>query len=1039
MTNAYPKRLIEVDLPIARISAHSRREKSIRHGHISTLHMWWARRPLAACRAIVCASLWPDPVDLGQWAARGTEVPIGLTVIRPERFLAEVRKQMGKWSEDHLVKASPESFARMVATQKDPSRLSDPAEMRAILLDFIADFANWDNSVDPDYLATARALTQSAHEALGGEPGTAPLVVDPFAGGGSIPLEALRVGADAFGSDLNPVAALLEKIALEYIPRHGQVLADGVRMWGKCVREEAANLLGELFPRDTDGATPIAYFWARTIVSQAPGEEAPVEVPLLRSMWLAKKDGRRIALRWVRNGQGVVQTELTTIRYADGVARTVRRPLLELTQPQHDSEVEAGTVSKGSATCPVTGFTEPIGHVRDQLASRRGGADDARLLCVASIRDNKRGRSYRLPTGDDQRALERARTMLVDLESEHPGAIPLIPREKISTNELRRISLPLYGIASWNDLFAPRQALTIATLVTALRKAESTMRTELGGDLCDGITACLACAVDRVVDQLTSIVTWLPTIEAVSHTFTRQALPIVWDFVEPNVFAGAGADFMGAIEWVAKVCEREGSANLRVGTSMQTTACAHPLPDDAADALVTDPPYYDAVPYAYLSDFFYVWLRRMLSSSQPALTRDEEVPKADEIVVDRPHYRSKSTKDVAFYEAELTKAFGDSRRLLKPTGIATVVFASKSTASWEAILQATVDSGFVITASWPIDTEREARVSAVNQARLASSIHLVCRPRENLDGSLRSEVGEWREVLAELPVCIREWMPRLADEGVVGADAIFACLGPALEVFSRYSSVEKASGEAVSLREYLEQVWAAVSQEALGMIFDDPSTAGLEPDARLTAMWLWTIGANAVGTGANAIVDAETPDENRSTEAPALQPSANKVGYTIEFDAARKIAQGLGIHLEKALSVVEVKGDKARLLPVAERTRYLFGKDGESGQPVKRQAKSAQLDLFAELQEVESGVPGTAPELAAPEAGKTALDRVHQAMILFAAGRGEALKRFLVEDGIGKQANLWKLAQALSALYPTGSDEKRWVDGVLARKKGLGL
>ena len=272
--NAYPKRLIEVDLPIARISAHARREKSIRHGHISTLHIWWARQPLAACRAVLCAALWPDPVDLTAWAERGDsrkdEVRAGggAITICPGRFLATARQLMTLWAQERLGKASQESYARLVAIQKDPKRLDDPEELRHLLLDFIADFANWDNSTDKDYLDTARTLTHAAHEALGGEPGTRPMVVDPFAGGGSIPLEALRVGADAFASDLNPVAVLLNKVVLEYIPKYGQRLADEIRKWGQWVKEQAEKELAEFYPKDPDGAIPIAYLWARTITAK---------------------------------------------------------------------------------------------------------------------------------------------------------------------------------------------------------------------------------------------------------------------------------------------------------------------------------------------------------------------------------------------------------------------------------------------------------------------------------------------------------------------------------------------------------------------------------------------------------------------------------------------------------------------------------------------------------------------------------------------------------------------------------------------------
>ena len=316
---------------------------------------------------------------------------------------------------------------------------------------------------------------------------------------------------------------------------------------------------------------------------------------------------------------------------------------------------------------------------------------------------------------------------------------------------------------------------------------------------------------------------------------------MLWDFNEVNPLSGSGGDWGTALGWVHRVCEAQFTPSSN-GTAENASATTHPLPSDAADLFVTDPPYYDAVPYAFLSDYFYVWLRRSLADVHPDLFRRTLVPKDEEIVVDRQHVLSNSTHDIAFYERELAKAFSEGRRVLRPEGVGTIVFASKTTASWEAILKAVVDAGWIITGSWPIDTEMENRVSAQGQARLASSVHLVCRPRENSDSSVRSdEIGDWRDVLSDLPVRIHEWMPRLASEGIVGADAIFACLGPALEIFSRYSRVEKSDGSVVPLREFLEQVWAAVSNEALSMIFKDADASGLEPDARLTAMWLWTV------------------------------------------------------------------------------------------------------------------------------------------------------------------------------------------------------
>jgi hypothetical protein len=385
-------------------------------------------------------------------------------------------------------------------------------------------------------------------------------------------------------------------------------------------------------------------------------------------------------------------------------------------------------------------------------------------------------------------------------------------------------------------------------------------------------------------------------------------------------------------------------------------------------------------------------------------------------------YRQKTPK---WFEAQMGAAFAEGRRITKPRGIGVVVFANKETAGWEAMLEGLVAAGWVVTGSWPIDTEMTSRLRAQNSAVLGSSIHLVCRPRENPDGSLRTgDVGDWRDVLAELPVRIHEWMPRLADEGVVGADALFACLGPALEVYSRYSTVEKASGERVTLAEYLEEVWAAVSREALSMIFEGADASGFEEDARLTAMWLWTLH-----TSVNGEVGTDSDSESKSLR-----------GYSLEYDAARKIAQGLGAHLQNLSSLVELRGDTATLLSAGARTRFLFGAEGADVR-VGRHGKAQEqltLDVSHELKDLDEERSGWASDLST-RPGTTILDQLHQAMILFGASRGEALRRFLVEDGIGQNSHFWRLAQALSALYPAGTDEKRWVDGVLARKKGLGL
>jgi adenine-specific DNA methylase len=906
--------------------------------------------------------------------------------------------------------------------------------LRNSLLDFIADFANWDNSTQPDYLETSRALTQAAHEALGGVPGTRPLVVDPFAGGGSIPLEALRVGADAFASDLNPVAVLLNKVVLEYIPKYGKKLADEVRKWGQWVKEEAEKELAEFYPKDADGSTPIAYLWARTIVCEGP--VCGAEVPLMRSLWLAKKSNRSIALRIIPKSQDK-QVDFEIIEKQKGKWVVADRPEIEIKNPSLD-----GTVKRGSATCPCCGFTTPVASVKIQFKARRGGADDARLFCVVTTRDSEKGRFYRLPNEKDIEAVRRAGEELEKRKRAYRGELSLVPDEALDVRGIRHTWAMIYGLERWGDLFTLRQALALTKLVRLVKDVGEKLADGEEQGLAIAVQTCLAFAVDKIADLGNSLNRWEPVAQCPRQLFGRQAIPMVWDFSEGVPIGVSSGSFEIMYERFVHVLNQIGT-NWNAGQTQQANAATHPLPDDFAQYFCSDPPYYDAVPYAYLSDFFYVWLRRTLEKSYRGLLSNEQVPKEEEIVVDRPHELSNSKKDITFYERELTKAFGEGCRILQPDGIGTIVFASKTTASWEAILKAVIDARWTITGSWPIDTEMENRVAAQGQARLASSVHLVCRPRNT------NEIGDWRDVLQELPQRIHDWMPRLASEGVVGADAIFACLGPALEIFSRYDSVEKASGEIVTLKEYLEYVWAAVSKEALSNIFKDADTSSFEEDARLTAMWLWTLSSGDGETGKMPVPQGDgktgkmpVPQEEEDVSDDDDESTGKKAkitGFSLEYDAARKIAQGLGANLDNLASLVQVKGDQARLLPVSERSPYLFGKDAGQA-PVKRPKKEhKQLSLFDTSESTADEVSEDWGDTNIENQGKTVLDRIHQTMILFAAGRSEALKRFLVDDGVGSDKRFWTLAQSLSALYPAGTDEKRWVDGVLARKKGLGF
>jgi adenine-specific DNA methylase len=1015
MTQKYPKRLIEVDLPIKRISAHARREKSIRHGHISTLHIWWARRPLAACRAVICASLWPDPVDpLCPQVFRDKASKIIFEFARA----AANKKELGE-SCDHETWIKWQALAKTDGL--DGRKEAHWNILRFALLDFIADFANWDNSTVQEYLDTSRALTQAAHEALGGEPGTRPLVVDPFAGGGAIPLEALRVGADVFASDLNPVAVLLNKVVLEYVPKYGKRLSDEVRKWGDWVRKEAYKELTQFYPTDPDGSTPIAYLWSRTI--QCEGPACGAELPLIRSLWLSKKGKHKSALRLVVNPDA-------------------KRIDFDILQDSGSRVAQAGTMKKGAATCPICGYTTPNPRVREQLAGRVGGADTARLICVVVERASTQGRFYRLANDRDMKAFDEAslslsscRSFIGDGYALSPFPQELIPAERPSPNARGLSAVTRIGVTTFGDLYSARQKLALHVFAKTVQRAADRVAQETGDDiLAAAIATCVSLVFTKMAGLCSSFNRWEPNVQCVQDVFGRQAVGLVWDFAESNPLGNSRGSFNTFLDGTVNLLGlNQGLSNST--TPQQANACAHPLPDDSAECIATDPPYFDSVPYADLSDYFYVWLKRSLCSIFPELRTESATPK-DEEAIWNPGRITKAgvRKDEAFYRSQIMRAFAEARRVSKPSGIATVVFAHKSTAGWEAILSALLEAGWTVTASWPIDTELGSRVNAQGTASLASSVHLVCRPREQANGSADDDgVGDWREVLQELPIRIHEWMPRLASEGVVGADAIFACLGPALEVFSRYSRVEKASGEPVALGEYLEHVWAAVAKEALALVFEGADATGFEADARLTAMWLWTLKSPDSNGKAEDVGDDEDSDDEQEGKKPKI------TGFKLEYDAARKIAQGLGAHLESLTHLVEVSGDQARLLPVSERTKHLFGKDEEEpSQSARKKKASAQLNMFAELTEGEDAEVAW-KEKTVKRVGETTLDRVHQAMILFAAGRGEALKRFVVEDGVGQDGKFWRLAQALSALYPSGTDEKRWVDGVLARKKQFGF
>jgi adenine-specific DNA methylase len=995
------KRLAEVDFPIAVVSKHAAGEKYVFQGHPSTLHLWWARRPLAACRSVLLGLLLPDPCDEHC----------------PDAFKQKARELVPK-------------VQGQVGSKDD--------DLRKSLLKFIGDFANWDLSSDRTYLDVSRGLVKAAHQE------ETPLVVDPFSGGGSIPLEALRLGCDAFASDLNLVACLILKVLLEDIPRHGPKLADELRHVGTEIKQRAERELSDLYPRDIDGPTPIAYLWARTVRCESP--KCGAEIPLVRSFWLSKKKNRKRALRYriISSKDKVPQIEL------------------ELFQPRSDNEVPNGTVSRGNAACPACNLVLRVERVRAQLAAQRGGADvvfDAngnriaggRLLAVVLLRSGDPGRHYRLAAAHDYEGVRRAQARIAKLlnDWERGGKKDLcpVPDEALPPIGTLGFRVQRYGLLEWGDLFTARQKAALIWFVRAVR--------EQSVDL----ALMLACALSRVTMSDMTCTRWNAVAEKMQHTFGRQALPIVWDFAEVVVTADAPGNWKSGYELISDVIE----ASCALGESQTQAADAteHPLPDETAQVWFTDPPYYDAVPYADLSDFFFVWLKRALPGHpllrDPFDPANSLTPKRREAVQDETKRDNGRVKDRSWFEETMAKAFAEGRRVLREDGIGSVVFAHKTTEGWEALLSGLIRGGWTITGSWPIATEMGSRLRARESAALATSVHLVCRPRAD-----NAPIGDWGEVHRELPRRVAEWMERLQAEHVRGADLVFACIGPALEIYSRYSKVVDAEDREIPLggdpeavepykRGYLAYVWEAVGRAALEQVLGTAEAAArngaagaLEEDARLTALFLWTLqstnGEQATGNGQQA-TDKHQEDEDEEEEETASKGKKKK-GLTLVFDVVRRFAQPLGIHLDNWEDrIIETEKGIVRLLPVGERGTQLFGQDGADlvAERLEREPTGAlQLGLFPDKSDAVvpnvkgkrgKGKKATDKDLRRNQEATT-LDRVHAAMLLQASGRTNALRALLrAEQDSGP--DFLRLANALSALYPRESEEKRLLDAML--------
>jgi len=798
------KRLIEVSLPLKAISAQSAREKSIRHGHISTLHIWWARRPLAAMRAAIFASLVPAP---------------------------------------------------------------DTDEEREKLEDLIATIVDWDQVKhgNSSKIKEAQDLIRQAF------PDRPPRLLDPFMGGGATGLEALRLGCETHAVELNPVAHLIELCTLVYPQKYGQPekrlvqqgamevemevnpLAEDVRKWGKWVLERAREEIGHLYENPVGDETIVGYLWARTVT--CPNPACGAKMPLVRQWWLAKRKGRRVALWPV-------------------VDREAKRVAFEVVEGDEiDFAPSQGTSSRGHATCLVCNQVADVEYIR---AEGRTGRMRETPLAVIATREG-RGKGYRPFTSQDEELFQEARDLLTEVGDEAPGE----PLPEIGTLGFR---VQRYGLTRWGDLFNGRQLLALLTFSRQVRTAyEAIVGEGAETERAKAVATYLALTVDRLADYNSTLCTWHNTGEKIGHTFARHALPMAWDCSELNPFSGSTGDWLGALDWITRVIEHTSQTASHTAIARQGTSTRLSYPNDHFDAVITDPPYYDAVPYADLSDFFYVWLKRSIGSLYPDLFRTPLTPKSTEIIQE-PARHEDDTAAKDFYEREMTHAFAEARRVLRPDGIFIVVFAHKSTAAWETLLNSLLEAGLVVTASWPLHTEMSSRLRAHESAALASSIFIVCRVRTaETDGYLD-------DVREELAATIRERLDFFWKQGIRGADFFISAIGPAVSVFGRYSKVYRLDGSEVGVDTLLDLVQALVSEYALDRILNSGAArvGGVDAPTRYYILHRWAYG------------QAKTP-----------------------FDDAMRLAMALGADVSALMErrgILKQSGETVRLLGPKERT-----------------------------------------------------------------------------------------------------------------------